>query len=169
MIVLLALLGATSTTSSSAAVAGEVVSAAVLLYVLWRQRQVRVLQTKLLLPLVLGIVGLVSVLSDAKIHALSSGQAAVLVALLLGDAIGLGVVRAFTVRLWRAGEQAVRQGSWLTVGLWLVGVAVHEGGLSAAHVDSSSLLLYVGLTLGAQRLVLDARARRGLGARTDPS
>jgi hypothetical protein len=161
---LLALLGATSTTSSSAAVAGEGLSAAVLLYVLWRQRQVRVLKTKLLLPLVLGIVGLVSVLGDAKIHPLTSGQAAVLVALLLGDAIGLGAVRAFTVRLWQTGEHAVRQGSWLTVGLWLVGVGVHEGVLAAAHIDSSSLLLYVGLTLGAQRLALDARARRPLGA-----
>jgi hypothetical protein len=109
VIALLALLGAASGTSSSPAVAGEVVSAAVLIYVLWRQRQVRAVQTKLLLPLALAIVGLVSVVSDAKVHALSAGQGAVLIALLLGDAIGLGVVRAFTVRLWHADGQTVRQ------------------------------------------------------------
>lgn len=157
-------LGVASTTSSSAGVADTVVSVAVLCYVLYRQRQVRVLQTALLLPVVLGVVGLVSVLSDAKSHPLSAGQVAVLVALLLADAVALGAVRAFTVRTWRDGEQVLRQGSWLTVGLWLVGVAVHEGALAAVRIDSSSLLLYVGLTLGAQRLVLDARARsRGAG------
>ena len=166
---MLALLGAASSTSSSPAVAGEVVSAAVLIYVLWRQRQVRAVQTKLLLPLALAIVGLVSALSDAKVHALSAGQGAVLIALLLGDAIGLGVVRAFTVRLWHADGQTVRQGSWLTVGLWLIGVAVHEGGLAVAHIDSSSLLLYVGLTLGAQHIVLYARARGALRPAGGPS
>lgn len=43
--------------------------------------------------------------------------------------------------------------------LWLVGVGIHEGALTAAHIDSSSLHLYLGLTLGAQRLVLAARGR----------
>lgn len=37
--------------------------------------------------------------------------------------------------------------------------ALHEGWLAAARVDSSSVLLYMGLTLGVQRLV---RAARGL-------
>lgn len=112
------------------------------------------------IPIILGVIGLVSVVSDAKSHTLSSSQVAVLVALLLGDAIGLGAARAFSVQLWREGNQAARRGSWLTIGLWPVGVAVHEGGLAAVHIDSSSLLLYLGLTLGAQRLVLEARAHR---------
>ncbi len=157
---LFALTGGASSASLSQVVGSAVVSGAVLLSVLYRQRQVRVLQTKLLLPCVLGVVGLASVLSDAKSHPLPAGQAGVLVALLVGDAGGLGALRAFTVRLWRGQGQVLRQGSWLTVALWLVGVGVHEGALAAAYIDSSSLLLYVGLTLGAQRLVLDIRAGR---------
>ena len=153
-------LATTSAGPSAASVAGEVVSLAVLAYILYSQRKVRPLRTKLTLPVVLAVVGLSSVLSDAKTHPLSSSQIAVLVGLFVGDAIGLGVLRAFTVRLWREGQQVFRQGSWLTIALWLVGVAVHESALAAAHINSSSLLLYVGLTLASQRLVLDARVRR---------
>lgn len=145
---------------SLASIAGEVVSVAVLAYVLYQQRQIRPLRTKLLLPLVLAVFGVSNVLSDLKGHPLTSGQAAVIVALLLVDAIGLGTLRAFTVRLWRHDGQVFRQVRWVTVGLWLVGVGVHEAALVATHIDAASLLLYVGLTLGAQRLVLDARARR---------
>ncbi len=151
---------ATSSSSVATATAGEVVSVAILLYVLYQQRQIRVLKTKLVLPLILAVLGLSSMLGDLKVHPLSASQATVLVGLFVGDAVGLGALRAFTVRLWREGGQIFRQGRWLTLGLWLVGVAVHEGVLAAAHFDSSSLLLYVGLTLGAQRLVLGARARR---------
>lgn len=147
-------------TSSSSATVSEVVSVAILVYLLYQQRQIRVLKTTLLLPLVLAVVGLSSMLSDLKGHPLSTSQAAILVGLFVGDAVGLGTLRAFTVRLWRQDQQVFRQGRWLTLGLWLVGVAVHEGGLAAAHIDSSSLLLYMGLTLAAQRLVLAARARR---------
>lgn len=150
----------TTSTPPTAAIGGVVISLAVLVYLLYRQRQVRPLQSRLLFPLVLGVIGLVGLLSDTKTHPLSSVQVVVLVALMLVDAIGLGAVRAFTVRLWRDGDRLLRQGSWLTVGLWLVGVAVHEGTLAVAHIDSSSLLLYMGLTLGVQRIVLEGRGRR---------
>lgn len=140
--------------------AGEVVSVAVLVYVLYRQRQVRALRTAFVLPLVLAAVGLLNVVSDVRVHPLSLGQVAVLVAVFAGDSIGLGAARACTVRLWHQDGRVVRQGSWLTVGLWLAGVAVHESVLAVARMDSSSLLLYLGFTLAAQRLVLAARAAR---------
>ena len=37
---------------------------------------------------------------------------------------------------------------------------VYESALAAAHIDQSSLLLYIGLTLGSQRVALYTRARR---------
>ena len=82
-------------TSSSSATVSEVVSVAILVYLLYQQRQIRVLKTTLLLPLVLAVVGLSSMLSDLKGHPLSTSQAAILVGLFVGDAVGLGTLRAF--------------------------------------------------------------------------
>ena len=53
-----------------------------------------------------------------------------------------------------------RQGTYVTVGLWLAGTAVHIGLDSLAHGAAATDLLYLGLTLGSQRLVLAMRARR---------
>lgn len=156
---ILGVFAAASTTSSAESITTEIVSAAVLAYVLYNQRRVRPLQTKLLLPAALIVAGLSNLSSDINRHPLSTDQSLILIGLFLGDAIGLGAIRAYTVRLWPHGEQLVRQGSWSTVGLWLTGVAIHEATLAAAHVDSSSLLLYMGLTLSAQRLTLAVRAR----------
>lgn len=91
-------------------VSGAVISAGVLLYVLYRQRQVRPLRTQAVLPVVVSVLGLVDLLSDLHSHPLSTGQAVVLAVLLVGDAVGLGAVRAFTVRLWRKDAVVFRQG-----------------------------------------------------------
>lgn len=159
---------ASKASSTSASITSAAVSLGVLVYLLVRQRQVRVLQTRMVLPLVLIVLGLVNVSAAMKSRPLSSGQLAVLVALLAGDAIGLGAVRAVTVRLWRQGGVVYRQGTWLTVGLWVVGVAIHEGSLLAAHMDSSSLVLYMGATLGAQMVVLTSRAGRSGQLESEP-
>ena len=130
---------------------------AVLIYVLYLQRQKRVRKTKVILPLVLVILGLSTVISSSKVKPLSELQLLTLVGLLLIDAIGLGIVRAHTVNLWKEDGVFLRQGSWLTVILWLVGVAIHEGALAAVHMNSSSLVLYMGTTLLAQRVALENR------------
>ena len=47
-----------------------------------------------------------------------------------------------------------------TAALWVVGAGIHAALDAAAHAGSASDLLYLGVTLAAQRLVLRARARR---------
>jgi hypothetical protein len=75
------------------------------------------------------------------------------------DAVGLGAVRAMTVRLWREGGAVLARSQWVTVALWLAGFGIHAGVDAAAHISSNSELLYIGVTWAAQRLVLSARAR----------
>lgn len=74
------------------------------------------------------------------------------------DAVGLGALRALTVRIGSGDDgQAWRQGTWWTIVLWVVGVAAHVIAEGASDVGSASALLYLGVTLAAQRLVLNAR------------
>jgi hypothetical protein len=135
-----------------------VITLAVLVYILYRQRQVRPAAGTFLLPIILLILGFIG-LSAGK-GRLTSDDGAILVALLVGDAVGLGVLRAWTVRLWRQDGTILRQGTWLTVGLWLVGFAIHEVVDVFVHLPVASLLLYLGVTLAAQQLMVQARVRR---------
>ncbi len=43
--------------------------------------------------------------------------------------------------------------------LWIVGVGIHALVGALADISDSTLLLYMGITLGAQQLVVQARAR----------
>lgn len=134
----------------------------VLAWLLYRQRQVRVFRPSFGVSLILIVAG-IGVLGGGGANGLgSTGRDVVLGALLVGDAAGLGAVRALTVRLWRSGQGVVRQGSWWTMGLWVVGFGIHALVDAIAGISESTLLLYLGVTLAAQQLVLQARV-------TDPS
>lgn len=139
---------------------------AVLAWLLWRQRQKRLVREDrrpvvLLILLVLGILQLSTYLGSASTSAL-------VIALLVGSlvlAAGFGVVRALSVRLWRQDGQLWRQGTWLTVGLWVVAIGVHIGldalfDGPAKGLGAASILLYLAVSLGVQRLVVQSRASR---------
>jgi hypothetical protein len=80
------------------------------------------------------------------------------------------VWRATTVRVWLHDGRLLRQGTAVTIVLWLVAIAIHLGGdhLIAPHdadrLGSVSLLLYLGVSLAVQRFALGERARRLLTA-----
>jgi hypothetical protein len=135
-----------------------VITLAVLAWLLSRQRQVRLFRPHLGLAVILAVAG-VAVLSGGGPNGLGPpGRDLILGALLLGDAAGLGAVRAWTVQLWRSGDGVFRQGSWLTVGLWVIGFGIHALVEALAGISDSTLLLFLGVTLAAQQLVLQARA-----------
>lgn len=129
-------------------------------FILRSQLQVRVARTSLTLPAVLGLVGAVQFGQGAGREPLSDAGIALLGASFLILAIGLGAVRAYTVRLWRDGGKVLRQGTWVTASLWIVGAALHAVVDAQAHSAAATYLLYLGLTLAAQRIVVGARARR---------
>lgn len=146
-----------------------VISVAVLALVIVRQVIKRPVKEDskpviLLVLVVIGVIDLVRFLSD---HPVTSTAVAMLVASLV-LAAGFGALRAYTVRLWREGGVLFRQGTALTVVLWLVSIGLHfgadvliDGGVhgSASGLASASLLLYIAVTFGVQRLVVTSRAR----------
>jgi len=149
---------AVSADAGTARLVGLLVGLAVLLFILWRQRQIRPLRSRATGAIVLAVLGLGSLTAYARAQPLTGGQIAWIVALLALDAVGLGAVRALTVHVWIDGNgQAWRQGTWWTVLLWIAGAAAHVFGDGASGVGSASSLLYLGLTLATQRLVLTAR------------
>lgn len=142
-----------------ASVISVAITLAVLAWLLYRQRQVRVFRPNLGLALILIVGGIATISGGGQSGLGSTGRDVILGALLVGDAAGLGALRAWTVQLWRSGYTVFRQGSWLTMGLWVVGIAIHALVDALAGISDSTLLLYLGVTLAAQQLVLQARAR----------
>lgn len=152
------------------AVALDVVIVALLLY---RQRMVRRVWPRLSLRLagVLGVIGLVELLGYTGSHHLSGEVIGVLALSFVVGAVALGALRAATVRIWRSGGAVLRQGTWLTIALWLLSLALHygaEGWIDALHgpggIVSASLLLWLGVTYGVQNAVVHRRAESLLAA-----
>ena len=118
------------------------------------------------LVLILVVGGLVETKNAIGTHAVPSTALAWLgLSLVVGA--GMGAVRAATVRVWRAEDgSAWRRGTVLTAALWLVSLAVHFGldgvidHTSRFPLGTSSILLYLAVTLGAQREVVRWRAAR---------
>ncbi len=114
------------------------------------------------------ILGAVETIAFADHHHLDAATVGILCGSLLVGA-ALGVARGFTVRLWVDQGRLFRQGTALTVALWLVAVGIHlasetavrhEGGPAGA--SSATMLLYLGLALTIQTSVLRRRARARL-------
>jgi len=144
-----------------------VIGLAVLALILYRQMQTRPVRANLRLSLILAIVGVVELTQflQRQHHDDTTVIAALAGSLVL--AAVLGAVRAATVRVWVAGGQAMRQGTWLTTVLWLVSLAIHlgydylvDGKGAQAGLGTASLTLYFAVTYAIQGLILQWRAQR---------
>lgn len=145
-----------------------VIGLAVLAYLLVRQRQVRPVspRAQLVFPIALMLLGASDISGYLQSRLPSPGQIGVLALSVVVLGAGLGAWRAWSVRLWWQQSQLLRQGTWLTMALWVVSVGLHLLIEGAAGIGSASLLLYLGVTLVVQRLVFQARAKRLSGAGT---
>lgn len=137
-------------------------------YLLVRQLQPRLAKetSALRFVLILGVIGIFEMRGAiGSRHHLTAVTVAWLALSLLAGA-GLGAIRAATVRIWRAGNgSAWQRGTMLTAALWLVSLAIHfalgaviDHSAGTAAVGTSSILLYLAVTLGVQRAVVRRRA-----------
>ncbi len=97
----------------------------------------------------------------------------------LGTGALFGWLRGRHVHLWRADGVLTSQGDGLTVVLWVAGLAVHvaldgSGVLLSGHqggvtsLGAPGILLYLAVSLGAQRLTALSRAAQLDGAAPAP-
>ena len=141
-----------------------VIGVAVVILLLARQVQKRSVKedSRPLIFLILAVIGVVEAGQFIKSHPVGNEAILLTVASLVIAAL-FGVIRAFTVRLWREDGQLFRQGNVLTVVLWLVAIAIHLGGdtlidSSAKGLATTTLLLYLAVSLGVQQVVVRYRA-----------
>lgn len=155
----------------------------VLVWILSRQLQARAISRERVsvVVLVAGVLGVVQVAQYAdKVTVPVAAWGLLLLSLAAG--VVMGVIRGATVRVWRDSSGVLtRQGTPLTLALWIVSIALHLGidlllKGSASHADqlgSVSILVYLALTLASQRVVIvrrgrelahGAEARRGVSA-----
>jgi hypothetical protein len=140
--------------------------AVILILVLLRQVRVRpvprVFQPRL--PVVIGVIGLFEMFSYAGSHHVSSTAWLWVAGTLVVGALGLGVLRGISMRVWTGNGWVLRQGNAITMGLWLVSLLVHfagdteQGHAGAAGLEGASFLLYLGVTLCVQYYVVYRRA-----------
>jgi hypothetical protein len=78
-----------------------------------------------------------------------------------------GALRAGTVRVWLQDGQAWSQGNWLTAALWIASLVAHLGydalvvhGPGARGLGTATIILYLAVTLGFQRVLVYRRAHR---------
>jgi hypothetical protein len=134
-----------------------VVAAVVLVVILVRQGRPRPFRLRFGLPIALTLLGLAEAASSAH-------PVAWPLLLSLAAGVGIGILRAKTVRVWREGSTTYRQGTWLTGVLWLVAAGFHLAVERAVYGGSATDLLYLGLSLLAQRIALAYRSGAGVPA-----
>jgi hypothetical protein len=139
-----------------------VITAAILIWVIYQQLRARPLRQRSRVGLILTLIGLIETVQFAsKNHVHFRDIGLVIASIVIGAA--LAVWRAYTVRIWRDQTGAIlRQGYWLTALLWLVSIAQHLALDSQTHngLAGVTLLLYLGISFALQRLVMLNRARR---------
>jgi hypothetical protein len=149
-----------------------IIGIAVLGWILYNQLRVRAFSPRRLrVAGILGVIGLVEVVSAAGAHPVSVvGWTLLITGLVVGAALGL--LRAATVKLWVRDGVVYTQGHAMTAALWIVGIGVHIGldvlarviAPSADGVNASSVLLFIAVSLGVQGLMTMRRAQSLPGA-----
>ncbi len=116
------------------------------------------------LVLILGAAGIFEISKAIGPHHLTAAAVAWLAVSLMAGAV-MGAIRAATVRIWRAQDgSAWRQGTMITGALWLISLAAHlaldtiiDHASRMPTLGTSSILLYLAVTLGIQREIVRRR------------
>ena len=116
------------------------------------------------LVLILAAAGIAEITKTTGSRHLTAAAVAWLAVSLMAGA-GLGAVRAATVRIWRGQDgSAWRQGTILTAALWLIALAAHlaldtviDHTSRISALGTSSILLYLAVTLGVQHEIVRRR------------
>lgn len=133
----------------------------VLLIIFYNQIRVRQVrnETKLIFPIILILLGISNLQTYFSTHTLTFISLISLFVSLFILAVITGVIRACTVKLWYENSILFRQGTWLTIVLWIVSSILHLMINSIGHTGQATFLIYYGITLCSQRLVVYSRSR----------
>lgn len=130
---------------------------------IWRQLVARPVRDGFRVPLILGIIGVVELISFVKGKHVTGTLAAGLAGSLVLAAV-FGAARAVVTKVWIQDGRAWRRGGWLAALLWVLALAAHLGYDQLVYSRSSlgevTILLYLAVSLLIQGVILQARAQR---------
>jgi hypothetical protein len=130
---------------------------------IWRQLIARPVREGFRVPLILGIIGVVELVSFLKGKHVNGTLVAGLAGSLVLAAL-FGAARAMVTRVWIQDGRAWRRGGWLAAVLWVLALAAHLGYDQLVYKHSNlgevTILLYLAISLLVQGLILQARAQR---------
>lgn len=140
---------------------------AVLALLIYRQLAARPVNSSALrliaILLIIGLFQTYQFLSKGHDHPLTFAALAGSLAL----AAIFGALRARTVRVWLQDGQPWSQGNWLTAALWIASLVAHLAydvllvhGPGARGLGTATIVLYLAVTLGFQRVLVFRRAQR---------
>ena len=149
-------------------VAGDIVLGVVVLGLLiYRQLRSRPVNASgLRLVAILAVIGAVQAYEFLDKHHSGAVTYAALGGSLVLAAV-FGALRAATVRVWLQGGQPWTKGNWLTAVLWIIALAAHLGydalvtpGRGSSGLGAATVVLYLAVSLGIQRVITQQRANR---------
>jgi hypothetical protein len=152
----------------TSAVGSIVIGLVVVAFVCYRQLQSRPVREDrgVLIFLILLVFGLYQAFTFMENTAVSTDVLVITVASLIVG-VGLGLLRGRLVHLWRSGGKLLRRGNGWTIVIWIIGLGIHLGtdfvgsslDRAAAGFATNTLLVYIALSLGAQRFIVLRRAK----------
>ncbi|GLW06861.1 hypothetical protein Misp01_19910 [Microtetraspora sp. NBRC 13810] len=137
---------------------------AAVVFVLYRQMRVRTVNAPGMRVVALAMIA-IGLTSGGVIDPAHVALSVVLLAVECVAAVGFGAVRAATIRIWRDEAGVLwSQGTAWTLAGWAGSFLTRLALLGVAHVlglvtAPTSILLFVGMTIGAQALLVARRAR----------
>jgi hypothetical protein len=156
--------------------ADVVLGLAVLALLIYRQLRTRPVNASGLR--VLAVLAVVGVVETSEF--LQQNHAGAITYAAIGGSLVLaaifGTLRAATVRIWLQNGQPWSRGSWLTASLWIVALAAHLGydalvahGHAERGLGAATVVLYLAVSLGIQRVIVQSRAHRLQAGRPAPA
>jgi hypothetical protein len=153
----------------SSVVTDIVLGVVILALLIYRQVVARPVRARgLQIVAILAVIGVLQTVQYFDKYHSSDGTYAALGGSLVLAAI-FGALRSATVRLWVQDGQPWQQGNWVTGALWVVALAAHLGydalvarghGHGVPSVGDATLVLYLAVSLGIQRVIVQQRANR---------
>jgi hypothetical protein len=133
-------------------------------FIIYRQLERREIEGRRLvvLPLALALLGIFNLDKEPP----ASGAAVTALVASMTSAVVFGLARGVSTRVWQDPDGLMRQGTSITLGLWIISIALRIGIGAVAHragvsqsVTFGELPLFLGVTLAAQNVVIWMRAQ----------
>jgi hypothetical protein len=130
--------------------------AAILIFILYRQLRVRKVTKQARIYLIIVLVGLYIFYQgiSTKQFIFTGKSIGILAVIFIVLAIGLGALRAYTCKIWQEQSTFYRRGTFLTLVLWAITIITHVFLDTLLKGGQFSSLLYLGISLYTQHLVI---------------